>query len=180
MASNRELAARARELGRERGVDVDTSGLDKAGLTALLEQLEAGQPRDSSSDPGKPQTAAEAQLPQPDADTQPRERAVDPGELPVVEEPAQLEPGAHAALLASDDDASQPEALDDDDDDDDVEPETWRPRALRRRLIVAPNKAVLCSRGVHLHEGDEVRPGDFDEPTLRQLIAKGAISDESP
>lgn len=60
MPSNRELAARALELGRELGEKVDTVGLNNAKLTELVESLEAKASGPETTEP-EPESAPTVQ-----------------------------------------------------------------------------------------------------------------------
>jgi hypothetical protein len=115
MASNKDLAARARELGRELGEEVETAGLNNAKLVELVATLEerlAAKPgapgaEVTAGDDTEDEDAAEIEIEEPEAPEKPEQPKAAVVETPAVAPEAKapvfrVAPGKAVATLSRD------------------------------------------------------------------------------
>jgi hypothetical protein len=152
MATKRELKDRASALATQLGVDVQTDRLNHEALTALVVELEAkaaGPTAEPESAPVEPPACVPEPEPAPEPDA------------PVVE----------AAATPTPESASEPSAA--------VLAirERGAARKAAKRYVVAPGRSLFCARagGAGLQAGSPIRPTDFSDERLQQLIEAGAV-----
>ena len=175
--SNRELAAEAKKLGTKLGLEVSTTGLNKAKLLELVADLRAKIAAAAAPATDTPPSAAPSGAIRADSDTSDGEVDGDTPKASAEPEPEpEPEPDREAAEPAPDTDREEAE----EDREPEPEPEFSELERAEPVLRVAPGKSMTTRRGL-LGEGTEVRPEDFHgeradiEARVEQLIDAGAL-----
>lgn len=163
MMSNRELAAKAEELGSELGIEVSTEGLNKAKLTALVEELESKAGGDSGQAKTRMMRNLDAIGDAVDRIHESARSAADAVEQAGAPEKPDLLRSPEGPVDGANATQGGPP-----------------PKAVGFRakhpLTVGANKSVMCRRG-RLNAGDEVKESDFDAKTLQHLISIDCVID---